>query len=312
MQAIVYERYGGPEVLELQEVERPSVADGEVLVRVQATSVNPADWHMMRATPALVRLSQGLLKPKRPVLGFDLSGTVEAVGGGVERFHVGDEVFGFRFGGAFAEWAAVPESRLTLKPAGVSHEHAGATPVAALTALQALRDSGQIEAGEQVLVNGAAGGVGTFAVQIAKSFGATVTGVCSTRNLELVGTLGADHVVDYTREDFTRLGKRYDLILDAVGNRSLSDNKRALKADGLFVAAAGSPRRGLWMKLTGGKRMVGMRAKPTVTDLETLAELLGSGEITPVIDRSYPLAEVPEAIRYLEEGHARGKVVITV
>ena len=274
--------------------------------------MNPADWHLMRATPALVRISQGLFKPKRPILGFDLSGTVEAVGDGVERFRVGDEVFGIRFGGAFAEWAAVPANRLTMRPAGVSDEEAAAVPVAGLTALQGLRDHGSIEAGQRVLINAAAGGVGTLGVQIAKSFGAHVTGVCSTRNLELVGSIGADEVIDYGKTDFAQQGARYDLILDAVGNRSLSDFKRVLTGEGQFVGAAGSPMRSIWMKLSGGKRMTGMLAKPTTTDLETLAELLERRDVTPVIDRRYALSEVPEAIRYLEEGHARGMVVITI
>ncbi len=312
MRAAIHERYGPPDVLKLQEIDRPAIGPGDVRVQVRASSVNPADWHLMRATPALlIRPTQGLIRPKRKILGFDLAGTVEAIGPEVTRFRPGDDVFGISRG-TFGEFHRVTQDRLVLKPAGVTYEEAAAVPVAALTALQGLRTHGQIHSGQKVLINGAAGGVGTFAVQIAKSLGAEVTGVCSTRNLELVGQLGADHVVDYTKQDFTREGQRYDLLLDAVGNRSLSDCKRALSSDGIFVAAAGSPARSIWMTLTGGKRMRGMLAKPNQRDLEFLSELLESGAVTPVIDRRYPLSEIADAIRYLEQGHARGKVIITI
>jgi NADPH:quinone reductase-like Zn-dependent oxidoreductase len=313
MQAIRYERYGGPDVLSLEEVDRPEPADDEVLVRVHAASANPYDYHFMRGTPHLVRLISGLRRPKpgRRTLGVDFAGTVEATGAAVTRFRAGDEVFGLN-AGAFAEYVCAPEAQLAAKPPGVSHAAVAAVPVAGLTALQGLRDHGQIAAGQRVLVNGAAGGVGTFAVQIARSFGAEVTGVCSTRNLELVDSIGAEQVVDYTREDFATLERRYDLVFDAVGNRSLGDLRRVLAPGGRFVAAAGPVRRGLWLKVAGRGRMVSFTARRDATDLAALAELLADGEVTPVIDRCYPLGEVAEAIRYLEAGHARGKVVISV
>ena len=255
MKAMVRQKYGSPDVLELRDIEKPTAADGEVLVRVHAASVNPFDWHMLRGSPWVVRPTAGLLRPKGKILGADVAGRVEAIGANVTRFRPGDEVFG-NCRGAFAEYVCVPADRLTLKPANVTFEQAAAVPVGALTALQGLRDKGQIQAGHKVLVNGAAGGVGTFAVQIAKSFGADVTGVCSTRNLEMVGSLGASRVIDYTREDFTKDGALYDLILDAFGNHSLSEYRRILEPKGIFVAAAGPLLRALRIALTGRKKMV--------------------------------------------------------
>ena len=313
MKAMVYRNYGSPDVLELQDIDKPTVTDGELLVRVHAASVNPYDWHFLRGTPFVVRMMAGLVRPKRKILGVDVAGRVEAVGGNVTRFQPGDEIFGSSANsGAFAEYLCVPEDGVVLKPAHLTYEEAAAVPVAALTALQGLRDKGRIQPGHKVLINGASGGVGTFSVQIAKSFGAEVTGVCSTRNLDMVRSIGADRVIDYSKEDFTQTGGRYDLILDAVGNRSLSDCKRALQPNGIYVAAAGSPVRTLWMLMTGGKKMVFMLTKPNQEDVGFLKDLLESKKVTPVIDRRYPLSEVAEALRYLGEGHAQGKVVITV
>jgi NADPH:quinone reductase-like Zn-dependent oxidoreductase len=311
MKAVLYQKYGSPDVLELQEVDKPTVTEGEVLVRVHAASVNPLDWHFLRGKPFVVRIFAGLVKPKRKILGADMAGRVEAVGGKVTQLQPGDEIFGNK-SGAFAEYLCVPEDGVVLKPANLTYEEAAAVPVAALTALQGLRDKGGIQPGHKVLINGASGGVGTFAVQIAKSFGAEVTGVCSTRNLDMVRSIGADRVIDYSEEDFTQAGGRYDLILDAVGNHSLSDAKRALHANGIYVAVAGSVGRALWIAMTGRKRMVSMLTKSNREDMGFLKELLETGKVTPVIDRRYPLSEVAEALRYLEEGHAQGKVVITV
>ena len=324
MKAIVYDKYGSPDVLELQEIDRPAVTDDGVLVRVHATSVNPVDWHTMMGTPYLVRLESGLRKPKREVLGVDFAGTVEAVGRDVKRFQPGDEVFGGR-NGAFAEYVCVREDRaVAVKPANVSFEQAAAVPVAALSALQGLRDKGQIQQGQKVLINGASGGVGTFAVQIAKSFGAEVTGVCSTRNVDTARSIGADHVIDYTQEDFTQGGQRYDLILDIAGNRSWSDYRRVL-SDKATLVVVGGPKGGRWIgplsqviklrlgSLGASRRVVApFLAKMNKEDLVVLQELLEAGTVTPVIDRQYELSEVPEALRYLGDGHAQGKVVVTV
>jgi len=324
MKALVYERYGPPDVLELREVDKPVVGDDEVLVRVHATSVNPVDWHTMTGTPYLVRLESGLRKPKREVLGVDFAGAVEAVGRNVHRFQPGDEVFGAR-DGAFAEYVCVREDRaVALKPANVTFEQAAAVPVAALSALQGLRDKGQIQQGQKVLINGGSGGVGTFAVQIAKSFGAEVTGVCSTRNVDTVRSIGADHVIDYTQEDFTQGGHRYDLILDIAGNRSWSDYRRVLD-ETATVVVVGGPKKGRWIgplsqvvklrlsSLGGSRRVVApFLAKMNKEDLVVVQELLEAGTVTPVIDRQYELSELREALRYLGEGHARGKVVVTV
>jgi NADPH:quinone reductase-like Zn-dependent oxidoreductase len=319
MKAIVYHKYGSPDVLGLQELDKPVVKDNQVLVRVQAASANPLDWHRMRGAPFLARLSEGLLKPKNPGLGADIAGTVEAVGSSVTEFQPGDEVFGVCVGG-FAQYVCTGETKLALKPANLSFEAAAAVPVAAFTALQGLRDKGQVRAGQKVLVNGASGGVGTFAVQIAKSFGAEVTGVCSTSNLDMVRSIGADHVVDYTQADFTRNGQRYDLIYDAVGNRSVSDYKRALSPQGMCVIAGFTTLPRLFEHIVLGPLMsragkkIGLMgtAATRKNDLVVIKELLEAGKVVPVIDRCYPLHETAEAIRYLEKGHARGKVVITV
>lgn len=317
MKAIVFTEYGPPEVLHLQDVEKPAPGDAEVLVQIHAASANPADWHTVRATPFLARLANGLFKPQNPRLGADLAGRVEAVGKNVTQFKVGDEVFGCltldRFG-TFAEYLCAEEDTFALKPARLTFEQAAAVPLAAFTALQGLRDKGQIRPGQKVLVNGASGGVGTFAVQIAKSYGTEVTGVCSTRNLELVRSIGADEVIDYTHEDFTRNGKRYDLIFDAVGNRSVSDLQRALSPDGICSVAGFTSLPLLFQTMFLGGRQVGLMetARANKKDLLILKELLETGKIVPVIDRVYPLDEVPAAIGYLEQGHARGKVVIKV
>ncbi len=310
MKASVYQKYGSPDVLELREVDTPTVADDEVLVRVHAGSVNPVDWHFLRGTPFLLRLSTGMIRPKRKTLGRDMAGRVEAVGRDVAQLRPGDEIFGMA-SETFAEYLSVPEDRVALKPVNLTYEQAAAVPLAAITALQGLR-KGQIQAGQKVLINGASGGVGTFAVQIAKGFGTEVTGVCSTRNLDMVRSIGADHVVDYTQQDFTKSGQRYDLILDAVGNLSLSDCKRVLSADGICVAVAGTLFRALRIAIAGRKRVVSMLARNNRDDVGFIRELVETGKVSPVIDRRYPLSEVAEAVRYLEEGHAQGKVIITV
>lgn len=324
MQAIVYTTYGSPDVLQLNDIEKPTPKDNEVLVKVHAASANPLDWHLMRAEPFLARLENGLLKPKNTKLGADIAGRVEAMGRNVTQFQPGDEVFGgitIKELGGFAEYVCAPEELLALKPAKMTFEQAAAVPIAAFTALQGLRNKGQIQPGQKVLINGASGGVGTFAVQIAKSFGTEVTGVCSTRNLDMVRSIGADHVIDYTQADFTKTGQRYDLIFDAVGNRSVSDYKRALSPNGICAVAGFTTLSrlfqviflGAWASRTGSKKIGLMEtAKPNQKDLAFLKELLEAGKVVPVIDRRYPLREVPEAIRYLEAGHAKGKVVITV
>ena len=320
MKAIVYTKYGSPDVLEFKEVEKPTLKDNEVLIKIHAASVNAYDWHLLTADIFLIRLmGGGLLKPKNTGLGADIAGRVEAVGGSVKQFQPDDEVFGEISHGGFAEYACAPESKLALKPANLSFEEAAAVPMAALTALQGLRDKGQIHPGQKVLINGASGGVGTFAVQIAKSFGAEVTAVCSTRNLDQARSIGADQVIDYTREDFTKSGQQYDLILAANGYHPLSDYKRALTPQGIYVMAGGSMAQifqamllGSWMSKTGGKKMGGISAKMDQKDLVILKEFLEAGKIVPVIDRRYPLSETAEALRYLGAGHARGKVVIAV
>jgi len=314
MKAIVYERYGSPGVLELTDIEVPSVSDDSVLVRIRAASANPYDWHFMRGKPLFTRLMFGLLKPKVHSLGADLAGEVEAVGKDVTRFRPGDAVFG-EGAGSFAEYACVPERWLAKKPANLTFEQAAAVPMAGVTALQGLRDSGKIRAGQKVLVLGASGGVGTFAVQIAKAFGAEVTGVCSTKNVEMVRKIGADHVVDYTRDDFTRSGVCYDLLLDTIGNRSLRECRRVLSPKAVYVHVGGRMARVLELPIVSpfvSQNLVQLIAKRNKDDLEILSGLIEAGKIAPVIDRAYPLNEVPEAIGYLEEGHARGKIVITV
>ncbi len=312
MKAIVYHNYGSPDVLEFAEIEKPVIGDDGVLVKVEAASVNPFDWHFLRGTPWPVRFMAGLLKPKNPVLGVDVAGRVAAVGKNASRFQPGDEVFGSGMLGGFAEYARVPESQLVEKPTGLSFVEAAAVPVAAITALQGLRDRGQIQSGQKVLIYGASGGVGTFAVQIAKSFGTEVTAVCSTRNLELVRSIGADRAIDYTEDDFAHSGHRYDLIFDTVGKRSFSDSRRALNPGGVFVAMDFSLGGLLLSKATSQKMVPMGMAKIVQKDLVFLQELLATGRVRPVIDRSYALSEVPEAIRYLETEHARGKVVIAM
>ena len=322
MKAIVAERYGQPDVLELCDVDKPVIADDQVLVRVHASSVNPAEWYRVTG-PYFARLfGEGLRKPKSSAVGADLAGRVEAVGTGAEEFQPGDEVFGTS-GAAWAEYAPARAVRLARKPANLSFEEAAAVPIAAITALQALRDHGQVQPGQKVLINGASGGVGTFAVQIAKSFGAEVTGVCRTRNVDMVRSLGADHVVDYTQEDFTRRGERHDLMLDICGSRSFSEFRRVLTPEAtVVVVGAPMSNRGLGplshvigTRLTSLGRSQPVKffiAKVRKEDLVFLQELLEAGKVAPVIDRRYELSEVPDALRYLGEGHARGKVVITV
>jgi NADPH:quinone reductase-like Zn-dependent oxidoreductase len=324
MKAIVYEGFGSADVLELREVRKPDVGRNEVLVRVRAASPNPWDWHFMRGLPYIARLAgAGLRKPKNTVLGGDMAGTVEAVGNEVTRFRPGDEVFGFVRAGGFAEYVCAPEELLALKPANLSFQQAATVPLAAMTALQGLRDVGEIRPGQKVLIVGASGGVGTFAVQIAKWFGADVTGVCSTRNLEMVRSIGADSVVDYTREDFTRSGQKYDLIFQLAGTASPSACRRALTPTGTLVLSSGdSPGRfigpvdriikAILLSLFIGQTMRPLDAKPSTKDLQFLTELIDGGSVTPVVDRTYPLGEAANAIRYLETGRARGKVVISV
>jgi NADPH:quinone reductase-like Zn-dependent oxidoreductase len=320
VKAIVRETYGPPDVLHLEEVPLPIVGDGDVLVRVQAASANAADWHLLRGTPLPFRLVAGLRTPRFKIIGNDIAGCVEAVGRNVTGFRPGDEVFGelSRCGfGAYAEFAAAPEKALALKPANLSFEEAAAIPTAGCTALQGLRQ-GRIEQGRRVLINGASGGVGTFAVQIARTFGTEVTAVCSTRNVDAVRSIGADHVLDYTRDDFAASGQRYDLILAANGDRSIWDYRRALTADGAYVMTGGSTRQLTDALLFGpllsiGRQKLGnVLVKPSQADLLFLKELCEAGKVRPVIDRRFPLSEVPAAVRYVEDGHARGKVVITI
>jgi len=316
MKAIVQTQYGPPDVLQLKEVAKPMPKDNEVLVKVKAASVNYSDWVYVRGKPLVARLmGSGLLKPKNMMLGADVAGRVEAVGRNVKQFRPGDEIFGdlsvCNWGG-FAEYVSVPENALALKPANLTFEEAAAVPQAAVVALQGLRDQGQIQPGQKVLINGASGGIGTFAVQIAKFFGAEVTGVCSTRNLDVVRSIGADQVIDYTQEDFTQNEQCYDLILDIAAYRSISHYGRVLTPKGIYVLAGGSVARILQASLTGNERMVNFQVRPNQEDLDFMTELLEAGTVVPVIDRRYPLIEVAEAIRYYGEGHARGKVVITM
>jgi len=323
MQAIVYDRFGSADVLELREVSKPGVKPGEVLVRVRAASPNPYDWHFMRGMPYIARPATGFLKPKNSILGSDMAGEVEAVGDGVTRFRQGDAVFGFVGAGGFAEYVSVTEERLALKPANLTFEQAATVPLAAMTALQGLRDEGEIRSGQKVLIVGASGGVGTFAVQIANWYGADVTGVCSTRNVELVRSIGAANVIDYTAEDFTRSGRKYDLIFQLAGTASPSACRRALTARGTLVLSSGdSPGRiigavGRIIKAVIlspfiGQKLRVLNTKARSDDLQFLKDLIEAGSVTPVIDRTYPLSEAPDAIRYLETGRARGKVVISV
>src|SRR6266496_1496167 len=321
MKAIVYTQYGSPDVLELREVEKPNPRDNEVLIKVHAASVNAADWHYLRGAPLLFRLNIGLQKPKNILLGADVAGRIEAVGRNVTQFQPGDDIFGDLSEsdlGTFAEYVCANENALALKPANISFEEAATVPVAAVTALQGLRE-GQIQPGQTVLINGASGGVGTFAVQIAKSFGAEVTAVCSTKKSDMVRSIGADHVIDYTHEDFTQNGHRYDLILAANGYHSISDYKRVLSPKGTYVMSGGAGAQifqamllGPWMSRNSSQKMGNLSSKPNNKDLDFLKELLEAGKVIPVIDRCYPLSEVADAIRYVEEGHAQGKVVIAV
>ncbi|MEO8044714.1 MAG: NAD(P)-dependent alcohol dehydrogenase [Spartobacteria bacterium] len=323
MKAIVYCDFGPPDVLRFEEIEKPVPNDNQVLIKVRAASVNPYDWHFMRGVPYVMRLDAGLRKPKDIRLGGDVAGQIEAVGKNVMQFKPGDEVFGL-CSGAFAEYC-LGRSKLALKPSNMSFEQAASVPVAAVTALQSLRDKGKLQRGQKVLINGASGGVGTFAVQIAKSFGANVTGVCSGRNAEMVRSLGADQVIDYTKEDFSKGPQRYDLILDCVGTQPLSGFRGVLTPKGTCVLiGGGGPNEGRWVGALSrpikalilspfiSQRIGMMIADVNRDDLNVLRDLMQSGKVTPVIDRRYELSEVPAAIRYLEEGHARGKVVISV
>ena len=326
MKAIVYCDYGLGN-LKLENVEKPVPNDDQILIRVRATSVNPYDWHFIEGTPKIMRLGVGLRKPKDTRLGVDYAGTVEAVGKNVTQFKPGDEVFGGR-GGAFAEYVCVRQDRLVAtKPANITFDQAGSADIAGVTALQAVRDKGKVQSGQKVLINGASGGVGTFAVQIAKSYGADVTGVCSTRNVDLVRSLGADHVIDYTKEDFTKGDQKYDVILDNVANHSISEYRRVLTPKGKYIMIGGGSGAKDWQGLFGmmtrpfkamllkpfvSQEMGMMLTDPKQNDLVVLADLMQSGKVKPVIDRTYTLEQLPDAVRYVEEGHARGKVVITV
>jgi NADPH:quinone reductase-like Zn-dependent oxidoreductase len=320
MKAIVRETYGPPDVLHLADVPMPTPGDDDVLVRIRAASANAGDWHLLRGTPFPFRLVAGLRVPRFKIIGTDIAGHVEAVGQNVTQFRPGDEVFGelSRCGfGAYAEFAAAPEKALALKPANLSFEEAATLPTAGCTALQGLR-KGRIERARRVLINGASGGVGMFAVQIAKTFGAEVTAVCSTRNVDVVRSIGADHVIDYTKDDFATHGERYDLILAANGDRSIWDYRRALTADGCYAMTGGSNRQLMDALLLGPllsmrrQRFGNVLVKPSQADLLVLKELCEAGKVRPVIDRRFPLSEVPAAVRYVEDGHARGKVVISI
>ncbi|MGO9336864.1 MAG: NAD(P)-dependent alcohol dehydrogenase [Terracidiphilus sp.] len=323
MKAIVYDHYGPPGVLQYQELEKPVPADNQVIVQVRASSANPYDWHFMRGTPIFIRLFTGMRAPKSRRLGTDVAGVVEAVGRDVSSFKTGDAIFGTA-AGSFAEYVCAPESSLALKPENLTWEQAASVPIAGITALQGLRDKGKIQPGQHVLINGAAGGVGTFAVQIAKSFGARVTGVCSTRNIELVRSIGADEVIDYARENFLHAGRRYDLFFDLVGNNPLLKSLRVVEPRGTYIGCAGGGPDRPSMDLLGSmlfsvaiapfvsQKMPGLLAKVNTADLTFLADLMRPGKVTPVLDRSYCLSETANAIRYLEQCHARGKVAISV
>jgi NADPH:quinone reductase-like Zn-dependent oxidoreductase len=319
MQAIVQDRYGSAEVLEAQDIERPVIGDDEVLVRVRAASVHIGDWILMTGTPYVMRLGTGLSKPKNPVPGTDIAGTVESVGTRVQSLKPGDEVFGWCTG-AFAEYARAPEDQLVTKPANLTFEQAAAVGVSASTALQVLRDDANVQPGQKILINGASGGVGTFAVQIAKAFGAEVTGVCSTKNLELVRSIGADHVLDYTQQDFRDGAERYDVILDNVGDRSMADTRRALTPNGKLLSNGGghaSGKLGRTIRAFLASLVVRQQARPSVKtqnrpDLIALKELVEAGEVTPVIGGTYPLGQTADAISQVAAGHARGTLVIAM
>jgi NADPH:quinone reductase-like Zn-dependent oxidoreductase len=321
VKAIVHSSYGAPDVLELKDIDQPVVNDDAVLVRVHAAAVGKGDWLTVKGLPYVARLRYGLPKPKHPVPGFDVAGRIEAVGGNVSQLQPGDEVFGW-CGGSFAEYASVPQSQLARKPTNLTFEQAAAVPISGFAALQALRDTGGVQPGQTVVIIGASGGVGSFAVQLAKAFGAEVTGVCSTKSVELVRSIGADHVIDYTQQDFTRSGQRYDLILEMAGNRSLADLRRALTPKGTLVLVGGSG--GKWLMGTSrtlravavspfvGQRLRSFFSKPRGADLVVLKEFIEAGKITPVIDRTFPLSETAEAIEYVGERSTQGKTVITV
>jgi NADPH:quinone reductase-like Zn-dependent oxidoreductase len=321
MKAVVYYHYGSPDVLRCEEIEKPATGDNEVLIKVRAAAVNPLDWHFMRGTPYLVRIMTGLRKPKITRLGVDVAGHVETVGPKVTEFKPGDRVFG-SCRGAFAEYACTSEASLVMMPKNVTFEQAASVHIAALTALQGLRDKGKIQPGEKVLINGASGGVGTFAVQIAKWFGTQVTGVCSTRNVELVRSIGADRVIDYMQQDFTTGTERFDLVFDCIGNHSLLACRRVMKPGAIYVGVGGQSVTsiGILAGMIGklvlspfvSQKFAGFMAKSSKEDMTILRDLMEAGKIIPVIHRSYRLSETPEAIRHLEEGHARGKVVITL
>src|SRR5215213_4013329 len=320
MKAIVYTKYGPPEVLQLKEVAKPTPKNDEVLIKVQAVSVNRSDWEGLTGKPLYARIG-GLLKPRQQILGSDIAGRVVMAGSNISRFQPGDEVFGDilpRLGG-FAEYVCAPENKLAPKPASMTFEEAAAIPQSAVIALQGIRDKGQVQPGQKVLVNGAGGGAGAVAVQLAKLYGAEVTGVDNTGKLEFMRSLGADHVIDYTREDFTKNGKQYDLILDVVAHRSVFAYKRALKSSGSYFLAGGSVATifqilllGAWIRGTTGKKIRILAVQPNLKDMVHITELYEAGKVIPVIDKTYPLSEVPEALRYLGEGRVRGKVVITV
>ena len=322
MKANVVEKYGTPDVMEFKDVEKPTPKDNEVLVKVHAASINMADWHLLTADIFLVRLEMGLLKPKNKILGADMAGRVESVGKNVTQFQPGDEVFGDLATsgfGSLAEYVAVPEHVLALKPVNLTFEEAAAYPMAAVTALQGLRDQGKLQPGQKVLIQGASGGVGAFAVQIAKALGAEVTAVCSTRNIELVRSLGADHVIDYTKEDFTKNGKQYDLILAVNGYHPINDYKRSLTPKGIYVMAGGATKqmfeallRSSFISEKNGRKLGVLTALPKQEDLVYLKGLTEAGKLKPVIDKRFPLNEAAQALRYLGEGHARGKVILTV
>jgi NADPH:quinone reductase-like Zn-dependent oxidoreductase len=322
MKAIVYTKYGSPDVLHLEEAAKPVPKDNEVLVKVTSAAITVGDLIFVKGDPFLARLGSGLFGPKHKIPGKEMAGRVEAVGVNVSQFKPGDEVFGNLYVcglGAFGEYVCATEAAIAQKPANISFDEAAAAAESAVVALQGLRDHGKIKPGQKVLINGASGGVGSFAVQIAKSFGAEVTAVCSTRNLAMARSIGADHVIDYTLEDFTQNGQRYDLILAANGYHPISDYQRALKPNGIYVMTGGAMAQmtqamfqGRWISMTGSQKMGNMNLKPNQKDLIIMKELLEAGKVKPVIDRCYPLSEVPAALRYLEEGHAQGKVVIQV
>lgn len=312
MRAITFYKYGSVDVLQQEDIPKPTPKDDEVLIKVKATGINPLDWRKMSADPFLVRLSDGLFKPKNNILGADIAGTIEAIGKDVKQYEVGDEVYGDIANGGLAEFACAKEDRIALKPTNVTFEAAAAVPVAAITSLQGLRDNGKIKPGQKVLINGASGGLGTYAVQIAKYYGAHVTAVCSTKNLDLVRSIGADEVIDYTKEDFTKNSIQYDLIYDAIGNIPIVGLKRCLNKDGVAVVAGFTTMGHLLAVGFGGKKISMLSAKIKQSDLIFLADLMQNCKVKSVIDRLYSLNDTPEAIAYLQKGHARGKVVIAM